>query len=253
MSGCCPSNSVPYVAPPPEYKDQGEWVVLANTLNTYITGPHDATSALIVIHDAFGVNAGRQRVLCDAWAQNGWKVCLPDLFDGNPPLKADNTVDIDRLVTFVWSNVGPRIEDILLPHLKSLGIQKVGAVGFCYGAYVVGHLSTTGRLVAGASPHPSLYNICLRSGENNAREIVARCKNPIMLLTAGNDRVEEKPGGEVEDVLSKKEFGKECYFREYPDMMHGWFSRGDQKNEKIARDVESAFSELQTFFQRYLK
>jgi dienelactone hydrolase len=252
MASCCPPNSIPYVAPPADYKDQGEWIKIDDTLNTYVVGPATATSALIVVHDAFGVNSGRHHQLCDAFAENGWRVYLPDLFGDETPVKDDGKVDFPKLLTFTWSKVGPSLTDKLIPYIEQVGATKIAAVGFCYGMYVVGHLNALGKLVAGGSPHPSMYNLCQYTGENNAAQLVEQYTAPVILLTAGSDRIEEKPGGEVQTILAKKSFGADCFFKEYPEMAHGWVARGDPKDPKIAEQVKTAFEELQSFFQKFL-
>ena len=43
-------------------------------------------------------------------------------------------------------------------------------------------------------------------------------------------------------------YGEKSKFYLYDEMAHGWTIRGDIKEEKIARDVESAFSNAVAFF-----
>jgi carboxymethylenebutenolidase len=247
MSSCCPPNSIPYVAPPSDYKDQGEFIQIGDVMNTYVTGPSDSKSALILVHDIFGLNAGRHHLLCDAFAENKWRVYMPDLFLGESNINVDGTIDRAKAATQTWAKAAPLLEEKLIPYIQAAGAEKIAVVGFCFGYYIAAHLNTTGKVVAAGGAHPSLYN-----REAKAAEIVERYQAPIICLTAGNDRVEEKPGGEEQNIVNSKSFGNKCVFKEFPDMTHGWVCRGDANNEQIAAAVKEAFETLQSFYQKFL-
>lgn len=56
-------------------------------LNTYVSNPKSSsdgpTNTILMVPDIFGlyVNA---KLLCDDWAGQGYRVLMPDLFEGDP-------------------------------------------------------------------------------------------------------------------------------------------------------------------------
>ena len=73
------------------------------------------------------------------------------------------------------------------------------------------------------------------------------------LFAAGNDPDDVKPGGSFEKILRAKDFGRNCVFVAFPDMQHGWVSRGDDRDPVIKRDVEKALHLTFEFFQQNLR
>ena len=51
-----------------------------HTLSVYVAGPEDAKAGLVVVQEIFGVNR-HMRSVCDAFAQAGYRVASPALFD----------------------------------------------------------------------------------------------------------------------------------------------------------------------------
>ena len=56
-----------------------------------------------------------------------------------------------------------------------------------------------------------------------------------------------KKGGLAEQVLG--DLGEVI---EFPDMTHGWTTRGDLSDPKVERDVKKAMEEATKFFQKHL-
>ena len=71
---------------------------------------------------------------------------------------------------------------------------------------------------------------------------------PVLLLTAGNDPDTLKAGGEGAAAGAAK--GGATH--DYPEMSHGWMSRGDIKDESVARDVKLAMEKTLDFFKLHL-
>lgn len=65
-----------------------------------------------------------------------------------------------------------------------------------------------------------------------------RC--PAYLFPAGNDPSNVKPHGEVIKILQDKFGSDKCGSHEFPDMVHGWTTRGDTSDPKVKRDVKKA-------------
>ena len=48
-------------------------------------------------------------------------------------------------------------------------------------------------------------------------------------------------------------FGEECLYREYPDMLHGWTVRGDNRREDVSNAARAAFNSMLGFLATHLK
>jgi len=73
------------------------------------------------------------------------------------------------------------------------------------------------------------------------------------LFAAGNDPDNCKEGGDFEKIFSKKDFGKDCVIVSFPDMTHGWVSRGDCNDPNVKRDYETAMQLSIDFLNKNLK
>ncbi|MBA4046604.1 MAG: carboxymethylenebutenolidase [Erythrobacter sp.] len=106
----------------------------------YIAQPEGkARGAIIVIQEIFGVNPGiRQK--CDKLAADGYLAMAPDLFwrlqpevSLDPDVESEFATALDLMGKF---NQDPGIRDIeaTIHHIRrTLGVAKVGCVGYCLG------------------------------------------------------------------------------------------------------------------------
>ena len=75
-----------------------------------------------------------------------------------------------------------------------------------------------------------------------------------MLLQAGNDPDNTKPGGAVHQALGKHPgFGAKCVVEDFPEMKHGWLPRGDLSQPAVARDVAAAMKKVLAFLDQHLR
>jgi carboxymethylenebutenolidase len=95
--------------------------------------------AIIVIQEIFGVNPGiRQK--CDKLAAEGWLAVAPDLFwrlqpgiELDPDVQAEFTQALDWMGQFD-QDTGIRDIEATIHHIRrTLGVAKVGCVGYCLG------------------------------------------------------------------------------------------------------------------------
>jgi len=218
----------------------------------------EGTNAIIVFHDIFGWNSGRIREICDQLADEGFRVILPDFFHGDCAKFALNTVamlwNMPRMIKLIrkcpWKNIEKELQEVVYPYLDSQGVKKIGCIGFCWGGWTVVHASASDKISCGVSVHPSLQ-VGSFFGES-VPNLINPIKSPQMFLPAGNDKAEVKKGGEAEKLLSKKEFGDQCKYVEFPAMKHGWVTRGDISQPEVARDVKRAVSLFNEFFHTHL-
>ena len=110
------------------------------SFRAYVARPEGAPKgAIIVIQEIFGVNPGiRQK--CDKLAAEGWLAVAPDLFwrlkpgiELDPDVQAEFTQALDWMGQFD-QDTGIRDIEATIHHIRrTLGVAKVGCVGYCLG------------------------------------------------------------------------------------------------------------------------
>jgi len=242
---CCPADSAAALST--TYQPKGVEIDL-DGLKCYTNGK--GGKSIIVFYDIFGYNGGRTKQICDQIADEGYYVILPDIYDGDF-WPADKPIQPEPLSSwfkgFPWILYQKERVDKVMAHLQEKGAdQSIGCIGFCAGALSVFHLCANEKLKCGASCHPSvqLAGLFGSSPEALAKEI--RC--PQLLYPASGDLATYKKGGEVFSILQEK-FADKFVAKEFVDMAHGWVSRGDIKDPKIAADVKSALDGVLSFFK----
>ncbi len=110
------------------------------SFGAYVARPAGTPNgAIIVIQEIFGVNPGiRQK--CDKLAAEGWLAVAPDLFwrlkpgiELDPDVQAEFTQALDWMGQFD-QDTGIRDIEATIHHIRrTLGVAKVGCVGYCLG------------------------------------------------------------------------------------------------------------------------
>ncbi|TRY78033.1 hypothetical protein TCAL_16709 [Tigriopus californicus] len=243
---CCPSGAWPELKPDPEYQDAGR-VVESNGLNLYIVGKSE--KCIIWNYDIFGFNSGRTRQLADQLAHEGQcMVIVPDYYRGT--MKDPTEPD---LVEFVkkntqWEQLKVDIEKTVLPYAKGQGAKVFGTIGTCWGTFLVLCLSAYPEIKAGVALHPSHSPI---SGmvDFPEKSLLEFAKGtPQLFMPAGEDSPNVKPGGLASEIL-----GSDLTIKEFPEMSHGWTTRGDLAKPEVAKDVKLAMSEACAFFAKHVQ
>ena len=81
----------------------------------------------------------------------------------------------------------------------------------------------------------------------NPAKVAEKVKCPILLMPAGNDPPIYRTGGDVLETL--KSNNSKSNFIDFPNMQHGWVSRGDVSDPDTKEAVQKALTEAFTFFQ----
>lgn len=101
--------------------------------------------------------------------------------------------------------------------------------------------------IVGAHPSIKLEEFAFKSSISEMCEAVpADCK--VLLLSASNDPENVHAGGKYAEIFEGKG-GKAVSF---PDMAHGWLSRGDVEDKMVKRDVEKGMQETIEWFKTHL-
>lgn len=248
---CCPSGASP--SPPyPGYswKEKGT-VDQVGDMEVYRTG--SSPRCIVWCYDIYGFQGGRTRETCDKIAELGYMVIMPDWFRGD--WRAVEAEDLGEWILKQTDWHGQRqiewVEQIL-PYARDLGAEVFGVAGTCWGGYMVARLSSYGEFQAGVSFHPATSFITENVLKEKLYEILDEVQCPQLVLTAGDDHENEKPGGLANKVWGVMNFGESCQFREFPDMKHGWTVRGDVRDICVENCVRAALLALKGFFVTHI-
>jgi len=232
-----------------------------NGLEMYISG-HPSPNVVIVLPEVWGIASGRLRHIADLLASRGFFAILPKVQPGSPHGGWENDgygapID-DGFFPWIgaelnWEKTKPRIEAVLA-YAKSQGAKKIGLIGFCWGSWVVFKTAAEfpNDITCGVNCHPSvrIEEMAFKRSQN---ELCESIKCPMAVFPAGNDPENCKQGGDFQKILEKKDFGKDCLFVDFPEMEHGWASRGDDTKPNVKRDVDKVLGLSLDFFGKNLK
>lgn len=138
--------------------------------------------------------------------------------------------------------------------------SNVGAIGFCWGVWAMTKACAMGvNFKCGVGFHPSLKfeDVAFGMDQLSLAKLAAD-RTPLLFCVAGNDLDNLKPpDGEVARIISsssKHNAGgsnqPQCV--EFPDMMHGWVSRGDTSIERVREDAEKALQMASNFLAHWM-
>lgn len=203
------------------------------SMGAYRAAPEgQATAAIVVIQEIFGVNAGIRRK-CDALAAAGYLAIAPDLFWRiRPGIELDPDVDAEMqealgLMGQFDQDAGIRdIEATIRAARAEVGGGKVGAVGYCLGGRLA--YMTAARTDVDASVGYYAVGIDGLLGEKHA------IAHPLMLHIAGADGFVDKA------TQAKMHEGLDDHPRvtlyDYPGEDHGFATEfGKRRSDAAAR------------------
>lgn len=237
-------------------------------LKVYVVGKGD--KCIIWNYDVHGFDGGRTRQLCDFIAEQGYMVVMPDYFRGTSAETNQETEETRNVKVFieeesVWTG---KLKDdwelSVLPFIKVKGAKTIGTIGTCWGTYINLKISEYDEVKASVSIHPSHTPVsaALRTymgsdnepAEYSEKEWLERVKCPQMYLPAENNHPEVKKGG-----LGEKVLGERLLLYEFPEMVHGFLTRGDMsgppewKRHRIEDGVKRAVELTVGFMNKYLQ
>lgn len=104
---------------------------------TYPAG-RSTKRAILLCTDVIGHRSPNPQLIADQLAANGYFVVVPELFHGDPvPLQRPANFDLMGWLKGPPGHLPPRVEPVVLAVLNemktSLGCERVGSVGYCFG------------------------------------------------------------------------------------------------------------------------
>ncbi|RHY27291.1 hypothetical protein DYB32_008883 [Aphanomyces invadans] len=251
---CCPPTSLP-----PMPTTSAKESMLMGTTNVFFYDNPASDRCVLVFPDVFGVDSGRTKDNCIRLSAL-YKVVLIEMNAANDfPLAEQDTpwpwpVEwIRKLVLQVriikWARarpfdkLQPKIDHVVTYMKTHHNVAKFGAMGYCWGAWVVAKYSTLPDtpLACGISFHPSWRVEDVSTGWGKAAKLGDLIRVPQLVLSAGDDPAFVKPGNSVDMSLQSKPF--ESKLREFSTMTHGWVNRGDLTIPEVAQGVREAWDD----------
>jgi len=202
---------------------------------------------IIYIPDVIGIWQN-SKLMADNFAAEGYTTLVIDVFNGDPvSLNPPEGFDI-----FSWLNKGtngdnphttkevdPIIESAIKT-IKGMGVKRIGAVGYCFGAkYVVRHYKN--GIDVGYVAHPSFVE----------EDELAAITGPYAISAAETDSIfPAEKRHKSEEILAKT---KQPYqINLFYGVEHGFAVRGDVNVRATRFAKEQAFAQAVTWFNEFL-
>ncbi|KIW12696.1 hypothetical protein PV08_09974 [Exophiala spinifera] len=220
---------------------------------------------LLLLPDGFGL-ARHNFILADRFASQGWRVIVPDYFEGDPlpiqMLRRDHTVSIDeqlwpesdkqklRDLDFpAWlqrhnhARVSSLLEDLVEGLQKRSEAGVIVGVGYCFGGKHVLRLAKS-SLQAAAAFHPSFVEV----GD------IADIQAPLYVGLAEKDNMVPASLAQDLQAWTATKMGPNVPFTMeiYPGVGHGFAARPDTKDENIRTQYEKAFQRSMDHLNKYI-
>ncbi|KAJ5730714.1 uncharacterized protein N7483_005222 [Penicillium malachiteum] len=218
-SSCCATG----------FKHEGTPVGELKTIdgvNTYIGTPkgnQKADTAVLFLSDIFGL-FNNNKLLVDEFANNGYLTVLPDLFRGGQL----TTDDMESGKTIKYMR-------------ETLGVKKIAAVGYCFGARYVTRFLKDGQINVGYHAHPT----------GTTHEDLAAIEGPLSISAAEIDQAfSVQLRHESEITLAKT--GQAWQINLFSGVKHGFAVRADLSDPKQKWAKEQAFCQAIAWFNYHL-
>lgn len=259
----------------------------AKDLEIYVSRPTNnegSQKALCVLTDVYGLQS-RLFAICDKLATElRFTVVALDTFRGQTK---DNHME-DFVEWLRWhpfeSDVDSAIEkeenrsaiiypvkdDIVscfefLAETYKIKSSDVGAVGFCWGVWAMTKACEMNLFRCGVGFHPSIkIESMVFGGDQEAIVRNAADNAPLLFCVAGNDLDNLKPskGGELAQIIMASSKSRHASSSddhkaaprcvEFPEMIHGWVSRGDTRIDKVREDASASLNLAVDFFRHWM-
>lgn len=209
-----------------------------HAFQAYVTGDEQARRGLIVLQEIFGVNA-QIRDTCDRFAQQGYRVIAPALFD-----RRERGVELDYTAQGVQRGLELRnaipVEQTLLDLqscIQTLDLEHIGIVGYCWG----GSLSWQAACKLDGLQAASCWY-----GSQIAQAAHLTPRIPVQMHFGQQDH--SIPASAVQTIRSAQ---PQAEIYEYPEAGHGFGCQ--QRADFHAPSYELAQQRTLAFFDQHLR
>ncbi|KAI0064893.1 alpha/beta-hydrolase [Artomyces pyxidatus] len=226
-----------------------------NGIKTYVAKPagdYPKDKAVIFIPDVFGLELVNNTLLIDGFAQNGFQVYSPDLFEGDPVPADHMDKEGKPFNVMAWFGVhsadrtGARVKTVI-DGLKERGITKFAATGYCYGARLVFDLAFDNIISVSATAHPSLLQ------PEDFDKYAEVSKAPLLINAAEVDKqFPKEKQDKANSLFGDGKFAPGYKLAYFPGTEHGFAVRGDLSKPEVKLAKETAFQNTVEWFIKYL-
>ncbi|PMD35396.1 dienelactone hydrolase family protein-like protein [Hyaloscypha variabilis F] len=232
------------------YEPKGKYETIGG-LKTYVTGPANASKAILYIYDIFGFfpqSLQGADILSTSDKDNQYQVFMPDWLEGNP---ADiswyppDTEEKGKLLGNFFQTVGapPKTAARVPGAVKEIeakysSIKTWAVVGFCWGGKIVSlNVSKSDTpFKAAAECHPAMID------PSEALEI----KIPLAMLASGDEPAEDVKKFEA-NLKGEK------HVEIFSDQIHGWMAaRSNLDDARVKSEYERGYKTLLEFYAKHL-
>ncbi|KAI0317784.1 dienelactone hydrolase endo-1-3,1,4-beta-D-glucanase [Amylostereum chailletii] len=237
----------------------------------YLSPSTDATpskSAVVLLTDIFGLPLVNCKIIADHFAKElGMDVWVPDLFNGSPPIAAEDLellmpdragvklsfMQIIRLVFLMLpqayalytnrASVGAvRVTAVLEKMKAEKKYETIGAVGYCHGGSVAACLGNSPLLSSIVIAHPG------QASEAQIRAITL----PTAWVLAEDDLSFKPPAVELAKKVFSERKAEEYEFKTYPGTAHGFAARPNLGIPEVKAGYEGALEQTIAWFKKTL-
>ncbi|GBE83069.1 Protein AIM2 [Sparassis crispa] len=233
-------------------------------ISAYAVGDESSKRIIVFGTDIFGWKFNNTRLLADEYASRGFRVLIPDLFDGyelpqwtlasNDPVNETPTLfqrlilrpfALFVLVPFVLrhshSDQSSKINKVVNHLRQTYSEAKIGFIGFCWGGRYA--ITMNASFDASVAAHPSLVKF--------PADLEGISKPISFALSETDHNYNKERGDETKSILEKKGF-TDFEVVVYEGVNHGWTVRGNMSDphKKDARD--RAKEQALAWFEKYL-
>lgn len=230
---------------------------------------------IVVFSDVFGVDSAHHKRFCDELQDklgDSTAVWMPDLFRGKPILPAGQqprkSIVMDALRTLfytpymIWTlqvritvpGIEQDLREMVFPQVPE-SCDYIGCVGFCFGGWTAARALGMEKFAAGACVHPGLFGEhFIKGGSGSVETLVRRTGNkPILLLPAKEDMDAKLDSKVVRLLAQRRALRPSDVCVEFPQMRHGWVSRGDSSDPAVQAAQNEALELVVNFFSKHFK
>ncbi|KAG6040654.1 hypothetical protein E4U41_007555 [Claviceps citrina] len=233
---------------------KGTTTKIDDTIEAYVATAPEGTAkpgrGIIYLPDVIGIWQN-SKLMADLFAEHGYTTVVLDLFNGDP-VRLNRPDGFDMMKWLTGGSDGrnahtpPFVDPIVAAGIRymrgSLGVTKLGAVGYCFGGkYVVRHLRDGGGIDAGFVAHPSLVD----------EDELAALAGPLSVAAAETDAIfPAEKRHRSEEVLGAS--GLPYQINLFSGVEHGFAVRGDLAVGAQRFAKEQAFAQAVAWFDHHL-
>jgi len=229
-------------------------------------------NAILLFTDIFGLALENSKIIADDFAkETGLDVYVPDMFAGHPPVSNEDLQPYDHwqvgvkpplwknlgftwqvlkampyLLTTSWpSNVTKRMCAFIETLKKEKGLEKVGAVGYCYGGQMIAELAPYHLLSSGVIYHPGDFPL----------KLVTQMDFPVSWVVVEEDfAFPAKKSAEAEQLLEARQGADKVdyEFKKYMGTRHGFGCRPALEIPEVRKAFEEAGEQTVQWFKKTL-